>query len=98
QLEKALGLFQQMAGYHPHEPHWYLPLIGVDPACQGKGFGDALMAHALARCDREGTPAYLESTNPRNISLYRRHGFEALGEIRVGESPPLVPMLRRARR
>ena len=97
QHERALALFQQMAGYHPHEPHWYLPLIGVDPGQQGRGHGDALMANALARIDREGAAAYLESTNPRNISLYRRHGFEPLGEIRAGESPPLVPMLRRAR-
>ncbi len=97
QLENARALFPQMETYHPHEPHWYLPLIGVDPAQQGKGLGDALMAHALARCDRDRAPAYLESSNPRNISLYRRHGFEPLGEIRAGSSPPLVPMLRRAR-
>lgn len=97
QLEKAMGFFKQMAEYHPHEPHWYLPLIGVDPAQQGKGHGDALMAHAMARCDRERMPAYLESTNPRNVSLYRRHGFEPLGEIRSGDSPVLVPMLRKAR-
>jgi ribosomal protein S18 acetylase RimI-like enzyme len=97
QLETAEGLFQQMAAFHPREPHWYLPLIGVDPACQGKGFGDALMAHALMRCDRDGVAAYLESTNPRNVSLYRRHGFEPLGEIRAGSAPPLVPMLRKRR-
>jgi ribosomal protein S18 acetylase RimI-like enzyme len=97
-LEDARALFPQMATYHPSEPHWYLPLIGVDPAHQGNGLGDALMAHALARCDRDRAPAYLESSNPRNISLYRRHGFEPLGEIRAGSSPPLVPMLRRARR
>jgi ribosomal protein S18 acetylase RimI-like enzyme len=96
-LEKVMALFQQMAAYHPHEPHWYLPLIGVDPAQQGKGYGDALMAHALARCDREGVLAYLESSNPRNISLYRRHGFETLGEVRTDESPVLVPMLRKPR-
>lgn len=97
QLEGALALFQQMGAYHPHEPHWYLPLIGVDPAQQGNGLGDALMSHALARCDRDSMPAYLESTNPRNISLYRRHGFEPLGTIQAGSSPPIVPMLRRAR-
>jgi GNAT superfamily N-acetyltransferase len=89
--------FEQMAQHHPSEPHWYLPLIGVDPAHQGQGHGDALMAHALARCDRDRAPAYLESTNPRNMSLYLRHGFEALGTIRIGSSPPLVPMLRRPR-
>jgi GNAT superfamily N-acetyltransferase len=91
------AIFERMAKYHPSEPHWYLPLIGVDPAHQGKGLGDALMAYALQWCDRDKLPAYLESTNPRNISLYRRHGFEPLGTIQVGSSPALVPMLRRSR-
>jgi GNAT superfamily N-acetyltransferase len=46
------AVFEQMAKYHPSEPHWYLPLIGVDPAYQGKGYGAALMAYALQQCDR----------------------------------------------
>jgi GNAT superfamily N-acetyltransferase len=91
------AIFEQMATYHPSEPHWYLPFIAVDPAYQGKGHGEALMAYALARCDRDKLPAYLESTNPRNVSLYRRHGFEPIGTIQVGSAPPIVPMLRRAR-
>lgn len=95
--DNAFAIFGEMEKYHPHEPHWYLPLIGVDPLHQGKGIGDALMAHALERCDRDRAAAYLESSNPRNISLYRRHGFEPLGEIQVGSSPSLVPMLRKAR-
>ncbi len=88
-------VFEQMAKYHPSEPHWYLPLIGVDPAYQGKGYGAALIRYALQKCDRDQAPAYLESTNPRNAPLYQRHGFEVLGTIQVGASPPLVPMLRR---
>ena len=95
--EAGPAIFEQMAKYHPTEPHWYLPLNGVDPAHQGRGHGDALMRYALARFDREKMPAYLESTNPRNISLYRRHGFEELGTIQAGSSPTLVPMLRRPR-
>lgn len=91
------AIFEQMAAFHPTGPHWYLPLIGVDPAHQGEGHGDALMGHALARCDSEHAPAYLESSNPRNIPFYRRHGFEALGAIQVGSSPTLVPMLRPSR-
>ena len=62
------AMFEQMATYHPKEPHWYLPLIGVDPAHQSKGHGDALMRCALERCDRDKVPAYLEFTNPRNIT------------------------------
>jgi ribosomal protein S18 acetylase RimI-like enzyme len=95
-LPALMAMFEQMGHYHPDEPHWYLPIIGVDPARQGMGLGSALMRHALARSDRDGLPAYLESSNPRNISLYERHGFERLGVIQSGESPEVVPMLRRA--
>jgi ribosomal protein S18 acetylase RimI-like enzyme len=92
--DDSRAIFEQMAKYHSDEPHWYLPLIGVDPAHQGKGHGHALMTHALQQCDRDHLPAYLESTNPRNITLYQRHGFAVLGTIQVGSSPPLTPMLR----
>ena len=93
----VFAVFEQMAKLRPSGPQWYLPLIGVDPAYQGKGHGAALMAYALERCDRDRMPAYLESSNPRNVSLYRRHGFEATGTIQVGSSPQIVPMLRAPR-
>lgn len=88
------AVFESMARYHPEAPHWYLPLIAADPTRQGQGIGGALMRHALARCDRDGAAAYLESSNPRNIPLYQRHGFEILGTIQHGSSPVLTPMLR----
>jgi GNAT superfamily N-acetyltransferase len=93
----VFAVLEQAAKYHPAQPHWYLPCIGVDPVHQGKGHGDALLTCALQHCDRDHVPAYLESTNPRNVSLYRRHGFEVLGTIQVGSSPPLIPMLRSPR-
>ena len=93
-LADAVRMFDEMAAYHPKGPHWHLPMIGVDPAHQGQGHGNALMTYALERCDRDHLPAYLESTNPRNRTLYLRHGFEPLGTISVGGSPPIVPMLR----
>ncbi|WP_276482336.1 GNAT family N-acetyltransferase [Paraflavitalea pollutisoli] len=90
-------IFEQMEKFHPTEPHWYLPLIGVDPAHQGAGVGAALMTEALKVIDRDHAIAYLESSNPRNISLYERHGFEVMGEIQSGSSPTIHPMLRKAR-
>lgn len=89
------ALLEQMGRYHPGEPHWYLPLIGVDPARQGQGHGSALIRHALGVCDRDRQLAYLESTNQRNVPLYQRLGFELLGTIQAGSSPPLFPMLRK---
>jgi ribosomal protein S18 acetylase RimI-like enzyme len=91
------AIFEQMGRYHPREPHWYLPFIGVDPFQQGKGYGSALLQHSLIPCDRERTLAYLESSNPKNIPLYEKHGFELLGTIQVGASPPIFPMLRKPR-
>ncbi len=93
----VIDLFMQMGQYHPEEPHWYLPIIGVAPAFQGTGLGAALMKHALLRCDSEHCAAYLESSSPRNVPLYERHGFEVIGTIQAGSSPPIFPMLRRAR-
>ena len=92
--EDLFPMFEEMDSYHPSEPHWYLPLIGVDPSQQGKGYGSMLMQPALTQCDRTQTPAYLEATSSKSIPLYQRHGFALLGTIQVGTSPPLFPMLR----
>jgi GNAT superfamily N-acetyltransferase len=92
-----LAVFEAMAQHHPEEPHWYLPLIGVEPLHQGRGIGAALLQRGLAQSDAAGLTAYLESTNPRNRPLYERHGFVATGEISIGDCPPIVPMLRRPR-
>jgi ribosomal protein S18 acetylase RimI-like enzyme len=91
------GVFEKMSSYHPNEPHWYLPLLGVDPLHHGKGLGSALMQHAIVTCDLDKISAYLESSNPKNVPFYERHGFELLGTIQVNTSPPIFPMLRKPR-
>jgi len=96
-IADMMQVFEQMDRFHPPDPCWYLPLIGIDPVHQGRGCGSALLRHALARCDRDGALAYLESSNPRNVPLYERHGFETIGSIQAGSSPTVVPMLRRPR-
>ena len=93
----VFAVLEQMGGFHPSAAHWYLPLIGVDPAKQGKGYGSALLQHALERCDGEGKLAYLESSSEKSVPLYQRHGFQLLGKIQVGASPPIFPMLREPR-
>jgi GNAT superfamily N-acetyltransferase len=94
----VFALLEQMDRNHPAEPHWYLPMIGVEPAKQGNGYGTALLKRGLERCDGEDKLAYLESSSPKNIPLYERHGFESIGAIQVGSSPRLFPMLRKPRR
>lgn len=94
-LGVARALSEEMKAAHPEEPHWYLGMIGSDTTVRGGGFGNALMRSRLDRCDAEGAPAYLESSNPDNIPYYLRFGFEVRGEIAMpGGGPPLVPMWR----
>jgi len=95
--DTTFAMMEEMAKLHIDEDHWYLPMIGVDPACQGQGMGSALLRHALAKCDEAGLPAYLESSNPANVPLYERHGFRVVQTIQIGDAPAFFPMLREAR-
>ena len=94
----SMRVMELMEKHHPEEPHWYLMLIGSDPSVRGAGFGHALMRSRLDRCDAEGSPAYLENSNPKNEAYYLRFGFEIMGEINLPDGgPPMWPMWRNPR-
>ncbi len=95
--ERLLYALGRMDERHPTEPHAYLFLMGTRPHWQCRGLGSALLRAVLSRCDREGTPAYLEATSPANRRLYLRHGFEVTGEITLPDGPSLWPMWRTPR-
>jgi ribosomal protein S18 acetylase RimI-like enzyme len=90
---RLLKLLYGVERVHLQEPHYYLFAIGADPAHQGRGVGTALLEPMLARCDDEKMPAYLESSNPANLSFYRRHGFVPTAELSFGGN--VVTAMRR---
>jgi GNAT superfamily N-acetyltransferase len=79
---------------HPAQPHLYLAAIGVRPELQGRGLGSALLGPGLAYADEHGLPAYLESSNARNVPLYERHGFTVTGEHHLPHGPTMWLMWR----
>ena len=84
---------------HPREqPHWYLAIIGVDPSLRGRGVGAALLRSRLERCDKEGTAAYLESSNPQNVPLYEHFGFQVTGALDLPKGAPAVTTMWRPAR
>lgn len=89
---RALGAAMEAA--HPVEPHWYLGVVATVPEEQGRGLGARILRPVLDLCDRDGLPAYLESSNERNLPFYFRHGFVQTGEIVVAGGPTLFPMWR----
>ncbi len=90
-------LGEVMEEAHPEEPHWYLMVIGSDPAVRGAGFGQALMNSGLDRSDGERAPAYLEASKEELISYYSRFGFEQIGVIQIPDGPKMWPMWRAPR-
>jgi ribosomal protein S18 acetylase RimI-like enzyme len=90
-------IFERMGEKHPRQPHHYLFLLGTRPEWQGQGLGSALMRTVLERCDRDALPAYLEATSEGNKSLYLRHGFKVVGEIKLPDGPSMWPMWRTPR-
>jgi GNAT superfamily N-acetyltransferase len=94
-LPRILRAIAVLESNHPVEPHYYLPLVGVELEWRGRGLGTALMRPIVDRCDEEKVPAYLEATSPRNRALYERHGFEVTEQFSLGPgSPPLWRMWR----
>ena len=95
-LLKALRIQLQIERLHPRRPrHWYLGYLGARHACQGMGLGSQLLTTMLADVDAEGLPAYLESSNENNLSLYHRHGFDVVGELQtLGHGPTIWRMWR----
>lgn len=93
---KALRAQLQVEAKHPKEPlHWYLGYLGTEPGHQGRGIGGALLRAVLDDADATGTPAYLESSNERNLTLYERHGFRVVEELPLlGTGPTVYRMWR----
>jgi len=92
-------IFQYFAEFEKNKPKdaWYLEYLGVDPRSHSLGLGSLLLKSSLAKIDDLHQPAYLESSNPRNISLYERHGFKAVTKFQFGNGPPINTMYREAR-
>jgi ribosomal protein S18 acetylase RimI-like enzyme len=81
---------------HPSEPHWYLGVLGVDPARQRSGVGNALVRPMLERADREHTLAYLETSKAENVPYYERFGFGVREELKLPhDGPPVWTMERK---
>jgi GNAT superfamily N-acetyltransferase len=89
------AVFSALQENHPKEPHWYLQILGTEPAEQGRGIGAALMGPVLERCDEEGVPAYLESSKERNVPYYERHGFTVTGELDLPKGGPRLWLMWR---
>jgi GNAT superfamily N-acetyltransferase len=69
----------------PPTRHWYLGILATAPEHAGRRWGRAVMAAGRERARDQALPAYLETTNPANVDLYRRSGWTLTAETAVGD-------------
>ena len=93
----TFAVLEQLDESHPSYPHWYLAWLGVAADKQNHGLGGRLLSQTLAYVDLGGLPAYLETSNPRTIPFFERHGFTVTGHAQAGDSPTLTCMVRDGR-
>ena len=94
---EAFKMFEMMDESRVHDA-WYLEYLAVDPSKQGSGLGSLILKESLKVIDELGEAAYLESSNPQNMSLYERFGFRFLKKIQVGSSPQINAMFRQPKK
>jgi GNAT superfamily N-acetyltransferase len=85
--------FQWIETFRPKVEHECLEYIGCLPKQRSKGLGSLVLRSMLAKANREGLPVWAFSTNPRNLTFYRRNGFEIGAELRRDAgTPPVTPL------
>jgi GNAT superfamily N-acetyltransferase len=95
----VLEVLAQFEAAHPHDaPHYYLGIVATHDDHRGHGLAERLLAENLQQIDAEHMPAYLESSNPRNLNRYMRLGFEPIGEIEIPDGRPAVTTMWRPER
>jgi GNAT superfamily N-acetyltransferase len=96
-LLRALRTQEQIERLHAAQSpeHWYLGYLGARRDRQGQGLGTAMLREVLDGLDADGVPAYLESSNERNLTVYERNGFRVVGELEaLGYGPTIWRMWR----
>jgi ribosomal protein S18 acetylase RimI-like enzyme len=78
--------------------HWYLFLLAVKPAFQGRGLGSRLLEHGLDRADASHMPCALETNNPSAVPFYQKHGFELAARHQLNAAGLNLWSMRRAGR
>lgn len=91
-LEALMGLALPPAP----EAAWSLATVGVRPAFQGSGLGSAVTLAGLRVLDELAVPAALETSDERNVRLYKRLGFSLDATTTIAAGPLVYSMSRQA--
>ena len=76
-VAKTLRREDYIKQYHPQDGEFiYIWFIGLKKNEQGKGLGSSLLQLVIERSEADGIPIYIETSAERNLTFYKKHGFE----------------------
>lgn len=96
-LESRLQEYGNLAEkFEPSRPHYYLGVIGVRAGKQGSGLGGALLERfcEASSLNANSGGVYLETASEASLHFYLKHGFEVLGEGKLGDNTRLWCVFR----
>jgi GNAT superfamily N-acetyltransferase len=83
---KAMERERKIKKIQPKQDMLYLWFIGVAPAEQHKGHGSSLLTDILEIANNLNLPVFLETSTLKNLSWYKRFGFEIYNKLDLGYS------------
>ena len=94
-VDRHASFWGWVGAHEPDEPLCYLSHIGVCPNAKVEGMGTALMRDGLASVDRDGVPAWLETSKAANVTYYESFGFRTVTDEDAPEGGPHIWFMRR---
>jgi ribosomal protein S18 acetylase RimI-like enzyme len=88
-LTERMAIYDEVATkFKPPAPHYYLGVIGADPALQGSGIGTQLLKSfcEVSASDPLSCGVYLETAQASNLRFYERAGFAETGRGNLGDA------------
>jgi len=89
---RYLDYHEKIRSMLPGEGTHQLPLMGVHPKYQNRGFGRRLLAAVESLCSENprANGLVLDTGNSRYLPFYESEGFRSLGTIRLGDYEDFV--------
>lgn len=88
------GALRAFSVARPSDGIGYLQFLAVAPTHQRRGVGRQAIQPGLDAVAAQGLDAYLETTNPRNLSFYLSLGFEVVAQFTLDFDGPQAWCLR----
>jgi ribosomal protein S18 acetylase RimI-like enzyme len=79
-FETTVGAIEAAQEQAVPPPHRYLWGLGVDPAWQRRGLGQALLRCFQSRAAANGVPACLWTVDAEGVPYYQRHGYDVVAD------------------